>query len=248
MGALRSVPLVHGRAGVPALKPVRVAADLLSWGRYPAAVQTVYARDWCDDPLPMPERGMSLLARGMGRSYGDSCLNAGNAVALTRGMNRLIDFDPVEGVVACEAGMTLDELIRFALPRGWFPAVTPGTRFVTLGGCVANDVHGKNHHKVGSFGNFVEALELVRSGGHRVVCSPGQPLFEATVGGLGLTGLINWVRLRLMPVRNRWIDMESIRFGGLDEFLALSRESEEKYQYLVAWVDTVARLRDRTHP
>jgi hypothetical protein len=203
-------------------------------------------RDWAGEPLQDAPDGLSLLARGMGRSYGDSCLNAGNAVLLTRGMNRLVAFDEREGVLACEAGATLAEVIDFALPRGWYPPVVPGTRLVTLGGCVANDVHGKNHHTAGSFGNFVRELRLVRPrrGGVQespVACSTASnpELFRATVGGLGLTGVIDVVELQLKRARNGWIDSETIRFGGLDEFFALSRESGPAFEYLVAWVDTV---------
>lgn len=213
-----------------------------SWGRYPRAKQTVLTRDWRTDPLP--QENLSMLPRGLGRSYGDSCLNDGNLLISTRGMNRLMRFEPASGILRCEAGVTFDEILRFAVPRGWFPPVTPGTRIVTVGGAVANDVHGKNHHVAGSFGNFVRQFELLRSDGSRRICSletePG--LFRATIGGLGLTGMIDWVEVQLHPIRNRWIDVETIRMNGLDDFFALSKESEERYEYLVAWVDTVGKI------
>lgn len=210
-----------------------------SWGRYPRVEQTVVTRDWRDEPLPIVEG--SLLPRGLGRSYGDSCLNEGNTLIATRGMNRLIGFDAATGIVRCESGVTLDELLEHSVPRGWFPPVTPGTRFVTIGGAVANDVHGKNHHACGSFGNFVRELELVRSNGSRRICSAEREpeLFAATIGGLGLTGIIDWVEFQMKPIRNRSIDVETIRMGGLDEFFALSSESERDFEYLVAWIDTV---------
>lgn len=214
-------------------------ASFQSWGRYPRVRQTVIPRDWRDQPLPAVEG--SILPRGMGRSYGDSCLNEGNVLLATRGMNRLIRFDPASGILRCEAGITIDEILAFAVPRGWFPPVTPGTRFITIGGAVANDIHGKNHHAAGSFGNFVREFELLRSDGSRTVCSPDREpeLFSATAGGLGLTGMIDWVEFQMKPVRNRSIDVETIRMGGLDEFFALSRESERDFEYLVAWIDTV---------
>ncbi len=214
---------------------------LPSWGRYPLAEHALAVHhDWPDQPLPTVPEGMSMLARGMGRSYGDSCLNADNALVLTRSMRRLLAFDSTTGVLACEAGATLSEILEFSVPLGWFVPVVPGTRTVTVGGCVANDVHGKNHHMAGSFGNFVRELRLVQSDGRRH-CSPsaGADLFRATIGGLGLTGLIDVAEIQLKPVRNRWIDSETIRFGGLDEFFALSRESEQGFDYLVAWVDSL---------
>lgn len=213
-----------------------------SWGRYPRVRQTVVTRDWRDEPLPAGEG--SLLPRGLGRSYGDSCLNEGNTLISTRGLRRMIRFDEASGVLRCEAGMTIDEVLEFCVPRGWFPPVTPGTRFVTIGGAVANDVHGKNHHACGSFGNFVREFDLVRSDGSRQICSAmsNSELFQATIGGLGLTGMIDQAEFQLRPIRNRWIDVETIRMGGLDEFLALSRESEREYEYLVAWVDTVGTV------
>ncbi len=227
---------MHGLADRRGHAGIRVTVE--SWGRYPKTAQRVISREWRDEPLAIPA-GLSVLAHGMGRSYGDSCLNDGNAVISTRRLRRILEFDPAEGVLRCEAGMTLDEILDFCVPRGWFPPVTPGTRFVTVGGAAANDVHGKNHHVAGCFGNFVRAMELLRGDGSRHVLHPGQDLFRATIAGLGLTGLIDWVEFQLKPIGNRWIDVETIRMGGLDEFFALSRESEPSWEYLVAWVDTV---------
>lgn len=185
--------------------------------------------------------GQSLLAWGQGRSYGDSCLNDPGIVLATTRLDRFIAFDPATGALRCEAGVTLEQILRLVLPLGWFLPVTPGTRFATVGGAVANDVHGKNHHAAGSFGDHVRELVLVRTAqGHQVV-RPGDALFAATVGGLGLTGLIVEVQLQLLRVDGPWMQVESIRFANLDEFFAISRESARDHAYTVAWVDCLAR-------
>lgn len=217
------------------------ALERLSWGRFPreraARVQSLH---WRSDPLPAAG---PLLPRGCGSSYGDSCLNAGGTLVDTTGLDRLIAFDREAGVVRSEAGVTLEELLEVIVPAGWFLPVTPGTRRVTLGGAVANDVHGKNHHRAGTLGAHVRALELVRSDGSRVLCGPHEHAerFAATVGGLGLTGLMTWVEIGLRRIASAMLDVETRRFHGVDEFLALSAESHERFEHTVAWVDTTAR-------
>lgn len=232
-------------SGQPPVKflpaPVGIEAPFESWGRYPQAHQRLLPVGWRSDPLQLPEEG-NVLAVGLGRSYGDSCLNDGGTLLTTRFLRRWIDFDSEAGVVRCEAGVSLEEILAVAVPRGWFLPVTPGTQFVTVGGAIANDVHGKNHHVAGTFGRFVRAFELLRSDGSRRVCSPTQnvELFSATIGGLGLTGLITWAEIALQPAPNAWVDTESIRFRNLEEFFALSAESVE-WPYSVAWVDCFAK-------
>jgi FAD/FMN-containing dehydrogenase len=212
--------------------------DFGSWGRVFAPVQDVRCFNDRAAGLPLPETG-SILAYGMGRSYGDSCLNDGNTLIRARGLDRLIGFDTATGVLRCEAGVTLEEVVRFALPRGFFLAVTPGTKYVTVGGAIANDVHGKNHHRAGSFGHHVERFELLRSDGSRTVCSPTEnaALFRATVGGLGLTGLVTWADIRLRRVRGSWMRQRAVRFRSLEEFFALCEPMEKRHEYTVAWVD-----------
>ncbi|MCX7033408.1 MAG: FAD-binding oxidoreductase [Arenimonas sp.] len=211
-----------------------------SWGRWPLPKdQRLWPLRRRDQPLPADVR--PLLAYGQGRSYGDSCLNDGGTLLLTRGLDHFLHFDPGTGVVACEAGATLGEVLEIAVPRGWFLPVVPGTRLATVGGALANDVHGKNHHRAGSFGDHVRAFELLRSDGSRQVLRPGDALFAATVGGLGLTGLVTWVELQLQPVAGPWMQVESLRFDGLDDFFALSAESAGSHEYTVAWVDCLAR-------
>lgn len=214
-----------------------------SWGRYPAVAQRLLPLN--DRLAALPALEGTALPYGNGRSYGDSCLNPGGTLLLSRALDRFIEFDPATGALTCESGVTLDEILRLALPHGWFLPVTPGTRYATVGGAIANDVHGKNHHRAGTFGHHVDAFELLRSDGTRRELSPNDPsgLFEATVGGLGLTGLITWASLRLRRVEGPRIAAESIRFGSLDEFFAISSESAERFEYTVAWVDCLAKGR-----
>jgi len=215
----------------------------LSWNRLPRlAPRRVAKLAFRHDPLPPLEGAPSRLAYGEGRSYGDVCLNAGGLIMRTRGLDRLIAFDRATGRVTAEAGVTLDELLTFVVPQGWFLSVSPGTRFVTLGGAVANDVHGKNHHRAGSFGHHVSELEILRSDGQRLVCGPGQnpEWFAATVGGLGLTGLIASVTLDLAPIANACMVTEAKRFRSLDEFWALNAVAERDWPYTAAWIDCLS--------
>ncbi len=178
------------------------------------------------------------LPVGMGRSYGDSCLLKDGNLVVTTGMNRLLAFDAETGILTAEAGVTLAQILDFAVPRGFFLPVTPGTKYVTLGGAIANDIHGKNHHVAGTFGNHVTRFELVRSDGTRRICSPTQDpdWFAATIGGLGLTGMITWVDLKLRPIVSRLIDYEGIQFHGIDEFLELTEQYKD-VEYTVSWID-----------
>lgn len=209
------------------------------WGRYPESRQP--AMPLSDALAPLPPIDGSALAYGNGRSYGDSCLNPQGTLFDARGLDRFVAFDPATGALRCEAGVTFAEILDLAVPQGWFVPVTPGTRHVTVGGAIANDVHGKNHHRAGSFGHHVVGFTLVRSDGGRIACQPGTDgLFEATVGGLGLTGLIVDATLRLRRIPGPWMETETIRFGHLDEFFALSAQSASRSEYTVAWIDCLA--------
>ena len=218
-----------------------------SWGNYPtAARQRVLGVHWRDDDLPVPSDGSTLLPRGLGRSYGDSCLNDGGTLLDTTRLSHLIEFDRTAGLLRCEGGVSLGDILRITVPQGWFLPVTPGTQHVTVAGAVANDVHGKNHHESGTFGRFVTRFELVRSDGQRLVCSAheNEDLFGATIGGLGLTGLMTWVEFRLKRVESALIDVESVRFDNLDAFFELTTDSDARFEYTVAWVDCLAQDRD----
>lgn len=183
-----------------------------------------------------------MLPFGLGRSYGDSCLNDGGDLLVTSSLNHLLAFDVERGVVRCEAGVSLDELLRVIVPRGWFLPVTPGTKFITVGGAIANDIHGKNHHRAGTFGCHVTQFELLRSTGERLICSPTENAawFAATIGGLGLTGLVTWAEFQLQRIENSMIEVEELQFANLNEFFAISAESDADFAYTVSWVDCLA--------
>ncbi len=215
-----------------------------SWGHYPKLPQRAVALSWRDQGWPAIAG--EVLPRGNGRSYGDSCLADGGTLLDVRGLDRFIAFDPSTGRLACEAGVLLGDILELTVPKGWFLAVTPGTRLVTVGGAIANDVHGKNHHRRGSFGNHVLRFELLRSDGRRILCGPDlEPdWFCSTVGGLGLTGLVTWAELQLIRVEGPWLDVETLRFPDLDAFFALAAESDRSHDYTVAWIDCLARGQD----
>jgi len=215
-----------------------------SWGRFPRFEQHGVRLQWRSDALPpLNDSADSLLPYGAGRSYGDVCLNRGGKVLSTAALSHFIAFDSESGVVRCESGVTLAELNRLTLPAGWLLPVSPGTARVTVGGAVANDVHGKNHHRAGSFGCHVRCFELLRSDGSRRICAPDQhpELFAATIGGLGLTGLLTWVEIELRPVSGPWLDTETLKFAGAHDFVKLSNASDEGHEYTVAWIDCAAR-------
>lgn len=174
-----------------------------------------------------------------GRSYGDSCLNDGEALIDVRGSNRLIAFDREQNSLRCEAGARFDDLINLLVREHRFLPVVPGTQFVSVGGAIANDIHGKNHHRVGSFGHHVREFELLRSDGSRFTCSPNHnaDLFRATIGGLGLTGRITWAEFSVRPIPGPAIDLEAVKFDSIEEFVELSFASEKESEYTVAWID-----------
>lgn len=217
---------------------------LTSWGRVLRVEQDVVVHENRFELLSKPlDDSATFLPYGNARSYGDSCLNAGGTAIKTRALDHFISFDPGTGVLCCEAGVLLCEILRLIVSQGWFLPVTPGTRFVTVGGAIANDVHGKNHHRTGTFGCHVRRFELLRSDGQRLICSHTDNVdyFAATIGGLGLTGLVTWAEIQLHRIGNSWIDMETIRFESLDEFFMLCEESDRDYEYTVAWVDCAGK-------
>ena len=232
------------------MKPTDYATAYASWGRVPRSTPARVERLRPEaDALPASSEGLtensperSMLAYGRGRSYGDACLNNGGTLLDTSALGRVLAWDAETGVVRCEAGVTLAELLAFAVPRGWFLPVTPGTKFVTVGGALANDVHGKNHHRDGTFGRFVPRFELWRSTGEKLVCSAEENagLYRATIGGLGLTGLVRWADVRLLPVTSDRIDMRRERFSSLDDFFRINAEANARSRYTVAWIDTTA--------
>ncbi len=220
-------------------KPAKPAFE--SWGRYPKLHANLRPLSWTTDfpPRDMP-RG-KLLPVGAGRSYGDVCLLDDGTLLGARGMDRMLHFDPATGLLRCEAGVTLAEILDFAVPLGFFLPVTPGTKYVTVGGAIANDIHGKNHHIAGTFGAHVLQFELVRSDGSRILCSTreNRDWFAMTIGGMGLTGLITWAEVRLRPIVTRAINYRGDKFVGFQEFLEISRAAQD-VEYTVAWIDCVS--------
>ena len=225
--------------------PFVLRTDIESWGRIVREPQRV-AKPLFRDDLPglaKASADSSLLAVGLLRSYGDTPLNSAGRILDMTGLGRFIAFDDDRGIVRADAGLSLSDLLRFIVPKGWFTATSPGTRFVTLGGAVANDVHGQNHHTAGSLGCSVRGLGLLRSDGERVALEArgDNGLFAATIGGLGLTGVIEWVELQLTPIASAWLDVEVIPYDNIDAFWSLAEESAVGFEHTVAWIDCLSR-------
>lgn len=218
---------------------------MMSWGRLRPAQHVVSRPAFLDEArTAIAGAPATALCYGMGRSYGDVCLNHNGRLVVTDMLDRFIALNRDRGVVRAEAGMTLDQLLRIAVPQGWFVPVLPGTKFVTLGGAIANDIHGKNHEHAGTFGRHVLSLGLARSSGEVLTLSREQnaELFAATIGGLGLTGMILWVELQLVAIKSSFIDAETLPIADLDAFFRLADESRD-WPYTVAWVDCLAKDR-----
>lgn len=210
------------------------------WGRFPRVEAAWREIRYRDDARRAVERQPSLIAHGNGRSYGDAALNP-SCILSTRHSDRILAFDPETGRITVESGLLLADLIAFALPRGFFPPVVPGTKFVTVGGMIASDVHGKSHHHAGSFSRHVDEFLLMDAEGavHRCVPGGNDQLFEASCGGMGLTGLILEATLRLAPIASASIRQETLRAENLDEAIALCEESAA-WTYSVAWIDCLS--------
>lgn len=222
------------------MRPEAVAAQVRSWG-LPGPFHHRVLTPGVLEEIELPADDC-WLAHGKGRSYGDVALNAGHTLVRTSWLDRYVGFDPEQGILECEAGTPLAAIVRDFLPRGWFPAVVPGTRQVSVGGAIACDVHGKNHHAMGSFGDHVLALTLRRTDGTQRECSREQHAdwFHATVGGLGLTGLITRARLQLRRVDSGWMQVRTQRFRGLDAFFELNAQAEAQHEYTVSWIDCLS--------
>jgi len=214
--------------------------EIHGWGRYPrleADIAFPQSTAQCAKEVAVVA---PLIPRGLGRSYGDSSLS--ERILCTRYLDHFQSFDEVTGLLTCSAGVSLDDILQVFVPRGWFLPVTPGTRFVTIGGAIASDVHGKNHHVDGSFGDHVTGMELLLGNGERVHVSPTDKpdLFHATCGGMGLTGVILSATLRLKPIRSSAMDETTIKLPDLDAVLA-AFEGNVATTYSVAWIDCLAR-------
>jgi decaprenylphospho-beta-D-ribofuranose 2-oxidase len=218
---------------------LRPAASISSWGGAASTARELRSEDLA------AVTARAVLTRGLGRSYGDSSLPAvgDGPVASSLLADRILGFDETTGLLSAEAGLTIGEIQRLFLPRKWTFPVLPGTQFVTLGGAVASDVHGKNHHLSGTIGQHVVDLVMRLADGRIVSCSrrENESLFRATVGGMGLTGHILEVTVRMQRIPSPWIWSESERIGGLDEFIAALRRSAEAWPFTVGWLDALAR-------
>jgi len=218
--------------------------SLSGWGRYPVERCHLFRPEKCSDIAATLAFGSqsSYISRGLGRSYGDAALNADAGVIWHIRLNRFLAFDETTGVLECESGVSLAEIVHYFLPRGWFLGVTPGTKYVSIGGAIAADIHGKNHHRDGSFSNFVVDFRLLTPTGEILVCSPLQnaDVFWATVGGMGLTGVILSARVRLRRTDSAYVFVDYYRASDLEDALATMEESDEQYDYSVAWIDALA--------
>jgi FAD/FMN-containing dehydrogenase len=213
-----------------------------SWGRLRQVPHEVGRPAFLDQARAAASAGAPALCYALGRSYGDVCLNENGRLIVTDLLDRIVSFDRERGTVRAEAGLSFDRLLRVVVPHGWFLPVTPGTKFVTLGGAVANDVHGKNQEAAGTFGRHVRAISLARSSGEVLTLSPTEnsELFAATIGGLGLTGVMLWVELQLIPIRSAMVETETLALENLDGFFRVAAESCG-WPYTVAWVDCLAK-------
>ena len=218
--------------------------SLSGWGRYPVESCHVFRPEKRSEVAAALDSGQqsSYIPRGLGRSYGDAALNENAGVIWQVLLNRFLSFDSASGVLECESGVSLAEIIQYFLPRGWFLPVTPGTKFVTVGGAIAADIHGKNHHKDGSFSNFTLDFRLLTPTFEILLCSPSSnsEIFWATVGGMGLTGVVLSARLQLRRVDSAYVFVDFHKASNLEDSLATMEASDECYDYSVAWIDGLA--------
>lgn len=213
---------------------------LTSWGRVVRATHRVARPRFADEIGCLVSEFTADapgLAVGLRRSYGDSNLNPEGLLIDMTGVDRMISFDRETGLMRAEAGVSFSQALQLLAPAGWFLPTTPGTRFVTMGGAVANDVHGKNHHAAGTFGASVTRLKLWRTDGSAQEIGPGDPLFHATVGGLGLTGVIEWVEFRAVRIPSTEVMGEDTSFQHVSDYFKIASEKKERFEHTMAWVD-----------
>jgi len=216
--------------------------NLTGWGRTSGGAMTACRPERVSELRERVREGPAdggRIAYGAGRAYGDAALNSQGRVILTRRLNRMLAFDGESGLLEAEPGVTFNDLLAVFLPRGWLVPATPGTAFATLGGAVANDIHGKNHDRVGSFGDHLTWIDLMLPSGEivRTTDSERPELFRATIAGLGLTGVIVGIGLRLMRVPSSAVRVRERRCRDLDAFLAALAEARQRATYSVGWID-----------
>jgi decaprenylphospho-beta-D-ribofuranose 2-oxidase len=209
---------------------------IANWGNYPVMESEVRTFSFDEQLVKLLEKSDHVIPRGNGRCYGDASL-AGTTIS-TLHYNRILSFDHNAGVFECQSGLTLDRILEVIVPKGWFLPVTPGTKFITVGGAVGSDVHGKNHHVDGSFSNHIVEMDVMIADGKVITCSPikNEDLFEATCGGMGLTGMITRVKFNLKKIETSYIKQKQIKASNLDDLLQLF-EKYQHYTYSMAWID-----------
>ena len=214
--------------------------EIANWGNYPVMESEEKSPAFLEDIRQYVKKTGEFIPRGNGRCYGDASL-ASSTICTTK-FDKILSFDTEKGVFECESGITLDQILEVTVPKGWFLPVTPGTKFITVGGAVASDVHGKNHHVDGCFSHHVEEMDIVLSDGSLITCSPSvhTDLFEATCGGMGLTGVITRIKFRLKKIETSYIRQKQVKAANLEEILRLF-EKYKDYTYSVAWIDCLKK-------
>ncbi len=219
--------------------------EISGFGKYPKVKSKIYRPATVTETIESISKPneTSVIARGLGRSYGDASLNENNFVSEDLLLNKYISFDEQTGVLKCEPGVSIEDILETFVPRGWFPPVTPGTKYVTIGGAIASDIHGKNHHKDGSFSNFLNNFTILTSDRNFLNCSreENSDLFWATIGGMGLTGIITDAEIRLKKIESPFINFKSIRFTNLDSLVDAFEKYDNDFVYSVAWIDVLAK-------
>jgi FAD/FMN-containing dehydrogenase len=214
--------------------------QIANWGNYPKIESDVKSFTFKEQLSELMNSVDHFIPRGNGRCYGDASL--ADTTISTLNYKRILSFDTANGVFDCQSGITLDRILEVIVPKGWFLPVTPGTKFITVGGAVGSDVHGKNHHIDGSFSNHIIDMDVMVADGSVITCSPTQyhDLFEATCGGMGLTGMITRTKFRLKKIETSYVRQKQVKAGNLEELLALF-EKYKDYTYSMAWIDCLAR-------
>lgn len=213
---------------------------ITNWGLYPVIDAEMKSGETLREVRNFLMENKEVIARGNGRSYGDAALS--DAIFSTKRLNKFISFDRIEGVLECESGVLLSDILEISVPQGYFLNVTPGTKFISVGGAIASDVHGKNHHAEGCFSEYVISFQLMKANGEVIQCSrqENEEVFWATIGGMGLTGIILSAKIKLKNIESSYIRQESIKAENLDEIFQLFDESED-WTYTVAWIDCLQK-------